>query len=376
MLISARQCKPWPGVRIDVTNPLAQGLQFVVPFNEGSNTPPLELVNRVSPTVTAVGWGSNIDGAVGTFGGSGSLLSYPSPAFASLPGISILIRCSLASLASNYGLVQRNPYGSGWALATNVSGNLQWICQGSQTEFWPISGVSANVLHTFVMTYEQAASTLNLYADGIPVLSNGAAGGGTAGNAAGAIYIGQNLAGNVSLTLIANRAWTPQEVNQLSANPWQIFAPAWPRGLVIRQSPALSQRGQSEMRPASRLRSAVDPWLVRRQPRTRVFRAPVTVSVVERSLRAHYGLGLVTVHAVGVNTSWTSGTTFTVSGVSGWAVSSKTVVDGTHVTLVLSCPTVGGAVGTLTISDGIHSASIRVRRPRLRWFPGLDERRC
>ena len=114
----------------------------------------------------------------------------------------------------------------------------------------------------------------------------------------------------------------PRRLTRSSVNPWQLFQPAWPRGLVIRTA--------------------------------------TSFTITEDALPTHHPGGPITVHAVGINTNWTSATTFSVSGVTGWAVASQTYVDGTHFTLVLSCPSSGGASGTLIVSDGLHSTGIGV----------------
>ena len=98
MYPSVRQSKPWPGVGIDVSHPLAQGLAFAVPFNEHSGAP-YEVVNSLKPSSTAnMGWGSAIDGSVATFNGTSSQLVYPAPVLFT-KAVTVLCRCSLNSLS-------------------------------------------------------------------------------------------------------------------------------------------------------------------------------------------------------------------------------------------------------------------------------------
>ena len=172
-----------------------------------------------------------------------------------------------------------------------------------------------------------------MYSDGVRV-NTGSTGSGAPTDAATNINIGQYdsgggyfLNGGISLVLIWNRVLSAVEVSAISANPWQIFRPAWPRGIVIK--------------------------------------APVSFTITENALPTHNTGGSVTVHAVGFNTTWTSGTTFSVSGVAGWSVASQTFVNGTHVTLALSCPAAGGATGTLTFSDGTRTATAGVAAPSI-----------
>ncbi|MGO9915335.1 MAG: LamG-like jellyroll fold domain-containing protein, partial [Isosphaeraceae bacterium] len=326
MYSASRKSKPWPGVGIDWTNPLAQGLQFAVPFNEGSGSP-YEIINRVVPSSIAhMGWGSGIDGWAATFDGTNSTIAYPAPAFPSLPGITVLVRFSTAALSSNQYLLYRV---GGWNL--NFAGGvgyIQWSGNGAARSSWPISGISANTWYTVAVTdLLQSNAGQQIYINGVPVTtsqSNNTA----PANSASNIYVGSFQAssnwlnGSVSLALVWNRGLTAKEVDQVSVNPWQLFQPAWPRGLVIRTA--------------------------------------TSFTITEDALPTHHPGGPITVHAVGINTNWTSGTTFSVSGVTGWAVASQTYVDGTHFTLVLSCPSSGGASGTLIVSDGLHSTGIGV----------------
>jgi lysophospholipase L1-like esterase len=81
-----------------------------------------------------------------------------------------------------------------------------------------------------------------------------------------------------------------------------------------------------------------------------------SATITEQNLPANHN-GNITVHAVGTNTNWTSSTTWTPSGVAGWTVASKTFVDATHYTIVLTgpaaLPAAAGATGTLTLTEGV-----------------------
>ncbi len=87
-----------------------------------------------------------------------------------------------------------------------------------------------------------------------------------------------------------------------------------------------------------------------------MFGTTASAVITEQNLPANH-LGNITVHVVGTGTSFTSSTTWTPSGVAGWSVASKTQVDGTHYTVVLTPPTAAtppaGAVGTLTLTEGV-----------------------
>lgn len=93
------------------------------------------------------------------------------------------------------------------------------------------------------------------------------------------------------------------------------------------------------------------------------------------SLPSNHGAGTVTVKALGSGTTFSSGTSWSVSGVSGWSVSSSTFVDVTHFTLVLNCPAAAtppaGATGTLSVNDTTDSLSttISISTPTLSLSP-------
>ena len=84
---------------------------------------------------------------------------------------------------------------------------------------------------------------------------------------------------------------------------------------------------------------------------------PAAASVItEQGLPSNHA-GNITVHVVGTGTTFTSSTTWTASGVAGWSVASRTFVDATHYTVVLTGPGAAtppaGAVGTLTLTEGV-----------------------
>src|ERR1043166_9925 len=68
-----------------------------------------------------------------------------------------------------------------------------------------------------------------------------------------------------------------------------------------------------------------------------LFSGAASAVVTEQNLPSNHN-GNIPVHVVGTGTAFTSSTTWTPSGVSGWSVASKTQVDGTHYTVVLTPP--------------------------------------
>jgi HAMP domain-containing protein len=104
--------------------------------------------------------------------------------------------------------------------------------------------------------------------------------------------------------------------------------------------------------------------------------APAASAVItEQNLPSNHN-GNITVHAVGTNTSWTSSTTWTPSGVTGWSVASKSYVSPTSYTIVLTPPAAAtppsGATGTLTLTEGVTgsvAATISIGTPTLSLSP-------
>lgn len=79
------------------------------------------------------------------------------------------------------------------------------------------------------------------------------------------------------------------------------------------------------------------------------------------NLPSNHGSGTITVEAIASGFSFTNPATWTVSGVTGWSLSSSTFVSGSKYTLVLGCPAAAtppaGSTGTLTLSDTTDSVS-------------------
>lgn len=338
MLSSHRRVKPWPGVGIDWDQPLCQGLQIAIPFNEGSGSP-YELVNNVAPlTVSNLGWASGADGWQTTYNGSSTKLLYPAPEFniATGSGMSVLWRGLTTSLSSGGCLVERGQNNLYWCLIITGGAIILRGSASSPRATWTISGINTGALNTFVAT-DNAVQTNNMYVNGVLVSATTNAAhppiDSTSPIAVGYNYNANNeyLTGAISLILVWNRVLSGAEVASISANPWQIFRPAWSRGLVIK--------------------------------------SPASFVVTESELPTHHAGGSVTVHAVGTGTTWTTGTTFSCTGVSGWSVASATIVDSTHATLSVSCPSSGGSTGSLTFATGSINAVASVSAPLISASP-------
>ena len=289
MYPSNRRSKPWPGVGIDITNPIAQGLRVCIPFNEGSGSP-YETFYAIKPSSVAhLSWGSGVDGNVATFNGTNSTITYPVPTWTSTTGLTALVRCSFATMSGTQTLYKG--YGSSQTCAlTLASGSLQVAGSNTARVSWTVTGINAGEYHTYVAVDSPTGGNGLIYTDGVKTVTS-TSGTGSVGTLSGNLYVGSTqiasnlFNGSLALLLIWNRVLSPQEIIQVTANPWQIFQPAWPRGRIVK--------------PAS------------------------SFLITEYNLPAHLSTGSVTVHAVGTNTTWNSGTTFSCSGVPGWSVVSQ-----------------------------------------------------
>lgn len=91
------------------------------------------------------------------------------------------------------------------------------------------------------------------------------------------------------------------------------------------------------------------------QPGAMVAVATMAVTApVPAQLVANTASNVVTV--TGTNTAWASGTTWSVSGLAGAAVTAKSFTDATHYTLTLTSST-ANVSGTLTLSDSADAAT-------------------
>ncbi len=109
-----------------------------------------------------------------------------------------------------------------------------------------------------------------------------------------------------------------------------------------------------------------------------IFQSPISyflfqsgLSITESGLPTYQTSGTATIHVVGTGTSWTSGTTFSTSGVAGWSVASVDVVNGTHATITLNCPPSGGVSGTLVVATGSLSVSAHVGASSMSCSPAI-----
>jgi Concanavalin A-like lectin/glucanases superfamily len=284
MFTSPWRSKPWPGVGIDRTNPLAQGLRFAFPFNEGSGLP-YEIVEGIAPTTHSnYTWGSGLDGSAITLSNA-PVFVYPIPALTPFNGITVLVRFAFSSLSGTQRFLVSFPSGQNWELLWSGTA-FQWYGASIRSNTGTLtSSVPVGTWHTVVASDDLGSTGINcpIYLDGVNQ-QTGHASNAAPANSASSLYVGSggsgNLVGSMSLALIWNRVLTANEVVQITANPWQVFAPAWP------WAPVKSAAGVRIF--GSRTMVVSGPAVPRRRPRVMTIAKilpPQTPGIYPRSVQ-------------------------------------------------------------------------------------------
>jgi hypothetical protein len=247
--------QPQIPVGINRANPSSQNLQFAFHPSYG------DLANRRTQTVT----GTNEVLAVTKEGIARPFVSASGDydAFSPVPGIdgttnfSILVKAIWTSNAQDVGngvygsICARQQDGSfsekliGLDAADPTTGKLVFHPYAFGTPVTTSTAVGLNVWRTVLVTSISGAQ--NVYLDGVSVGTGSLTGSGNS-NTGTAFTLGawanagsSNMDGKIALAYVWDRAITPAEVQSVSANPWQLFAPL-PRRIFV-QSGAASNDG-------------------------------------------------------------------------------------------------------------------------------------
>lgn len=410
--------KPVVGTTIRLDHPLAQGLVALWPLWEGcgaafdvvSGRP---VATQSAPWIgTSKGWaaqcGSGTPNQSLSLGGGLASLNITGPIT-----LAALLQCGGGSgqTVFDFGLSSN----AGCGLVLNEFGGNQLVYYSAGANYATIAGATLGGTGPHLVAVSQAATGANgaaFYVDGVRVgqVSPASFPSSYTGNR----WIGANqgsgnfLSGWIGLAGVWSRALSADEHRQLAGNPWQLFAPrpvsaAIPMEIV----PGFSISGATSL-PAGNAGLVVNllgyqtGWTggttftvtgatKTAQARTDGTHATVTLTtgstgtatisdgtysatipVVGTSFAAtpfsvpSNHPGHITLTLVGSGTGWTTGTTFTVSGVTGVAKFSQAVTDTTHATLAI---TTGSSTGTLMISDGVSTYPITVGAPSLSVSP-------
>jgi hypothetical protein len=242
--------KPPPGVRIDPSHPLAQGLALCYALNEGAGYPSdcagrLNQVALNNSSINAAPAWSARDGVGMSFPSSSYLRTNTGNALADAPfngDLSLVVR-ALSTTASAQDVVNKMSS----AGATLTVFDLQIRSTGALTLVRSNSGfrdhvgpvITANAIQTWGVSSHRLIETLpTFYLNGVGSIATLGSGSGTgqpASNTAD-IHVARRLtstltfAGTIWFIGIWSRLLSAQEHAEMAANPYQIFeAPAWTR---------------------------------------------------------------------------------------------------------------------------------------------------
>jgi hypothetical protein len=365
MLISQTQ-KPPIGTPLDRTSPLLNGLLWFSPCWENGGGVAADVIAGnslvLAPSTTWLpGQSPQSGGGIGCLAAGRGAVSGPwtsayKPTGATGPwslvcGVSWtgVAHSSFGEIfgitANNINTISSYPIKIQWS-STN---NFFRIVTGSSALAAGSAAVTANKLLVLVATLGSGGSVM--YVNGSVVGSAGVSTNTPLWSSGSGVWCGSSDPGGAGTSLAAqtrfhfgavyNRALSAGEAQAWTINPWQLFA----------SSPSLAVLANAK-----------------------------TFSVESFTAGTSTILGNIPtgqpVALTGVGTNWSSGTTFTVSGLAGTTLASQSITSATSATLVINT---GSTTGSLTISDGTTSTTISViTRARPKWFPGLNRhnQRC
>jgi hypothetical protein len=399
--------KPSLGTKINVENPLAQGLAAFWPFNEGSGLPVENVSGRVA-SANKNTWASSLYGTALT-GNADTYVSFkPTPQLLFDGPISFAWFGQMKSGPNNQvALYAGSSSGTTYQVEVSLSGAVQMGYQVGGITYSSNSLTQDNGYHLCTVI-QTSATTGSFYYDArhinnftptqYPTLYNGT----------------WYLLNNSFLTYgfynpmtwmgVWARALTVTDMEALVTNPWQIYKP----GNVAAAIPMMIEPGFSIQSPSAVYNdnastvltlvgfdttwsdsttfsaSGISGVSVIGQSVTGAEAATVTVEtgsvtgtatltdgtltaplvVSQQSMVASpYQLpanhsGHITITLTGTGTTWSSeSTTFSVSGLSGVAVASQTINSATSATVEI---TTGSETGACTLSDGFNTTPLSI----------------
>lgn len=235
--------------RLNRSHPLAQGLVFCPPLHEGSGLISTDTVNNVvgtlrgtnKPTWVSTPYGYGVKfGATGTSGATAEAIDYGNSLPLRVTSCTVAVLCRVTVLPSSEGRLlmkertgNLNPF-QDYGLYVNSTGKAVMCIatggSGTLTQSISLSSISAgNTWYFIVGTYDQA--NIRLYFNGALETTTVKTG---AINTNGAnLYMGADveepsatmagLNGQIAFAAVWNRPMSPQEIAQLSADPFQIY---------------------------------------------------------------------------------------------------------------------------------------------------------
>lgn len=218
-----RQAKPGPGAQINWDHPLAQGLYQAWPFSANSPAGETDAVSGSGVTIgaTALTIGACPDGIA--YNNAASNTAYIQASNAKAPPNSFTIAARvITSINTGYQAIYANTGGTIGLYIHN--GKPDWVSAG--VDHNATNALSLNVWHTIVTTYDHPSTTGTHYTDGVP---NGTWSASTPWGSSVVRFFGdshsESLNGSLAWVHVWNRALPQAQVEALTANPWQLFAP-------------------------------------------------------------------------------------------------------------------------------------------------------
>jgi hypothetical protein len=348
MLAYRRRSKPNPGVGIDRSHPLSQGLLQYWAFNEGSPQSARDLVNGYS--VATIGSvpptaGSGVDGQCLTFSFSSNCY-ITTTAAVSPPVWTLAVRLRINALHSYQAMIVNNAATFGLyinGLTPDMYNNADHPASSS---------LAVGVWSTLVITYD--GTTLSYFIDGSGAGSSSVASMGwlSASNKIGSDSFNENLDSSVSWLAMWNRALSPTEAKSVTSNPWQCCMPPAPR--FINQAVAFSATGTMSVSQHPTISSSATSSVPTYTGTSTVSRHP---SITSSSVQTYTGSATLTVSHPIIPLSATPTVRWKMDSISGSTApdamgSSPATISGS-VTQSATVPTVSFAdTGSYAITGG------------------------
>lgn len=208
-------------------SPLTQSLVLCVPFSErgGSTIHDLSKNRRVATAGGSPSWSINDTGlAISWLGSSSQYVSFSNPTSLQLTGrISLFAWIKTAGAGTSYRAIVSKENAYGMFLKDGVFIAYDW---GSSTERNSGVNLADNKLHMVGFVFDNGVSSAcKLYIDGKVVLTTTYT---IQSQIKGLSVARQELSGHhftgfIDNVMLWNRIITPSEIQQLYANPWQIY---------------------------------------------------------------------------------------------------------------------------------------------------------
>jgi hypothetical protein len=343
--------KPPVGTPLCEDTSLRAGLASLWLLNEGCGLP-FDAAAKQLATAMSAAWSPGQYGTGLSLNGTSQSVTLPAnPALAIAGPLSIVACCAPAASTTNQHVLDVRPVSpllGGYYLEFDAAGSNEFglfVGTTAGPNNLPSSSAGAvdGNLHVFAVTLAgTGAGQVAFYRDGQPW--------GTATSAYLPGFTG-TIVPRIGTNYLASGAWFKGPVYWIGL---------WNRALLYPEVVAVSSHPNAIARlfEPSRIQAAIPAALV-----------PGIYAVTPAAIPANHA-GAIALSAHGYSLGWTAGIpgspTLTVSGPTGTAKLSQTIVDPSDATVNV---TTGAGTGAATISDGTHSITFQVVQPALAVSP-------